>query len=608
MKKIFAFLGLFCILKSGLAQAQPVRVTSLSDEIDFIPAIELLIDSSGRLSIKDIMQSNDFRKLDRSMINFGSNPSYLWLKVTIDNQSASEDQYFFISKGVDSLWAYQVDDASGRILKSSFTGDHTPIQKREILSSFLATGFSFQPYRSATFYFRVKNVNYPLSVYPFRLMNHHRAMSFLKTQDLFQSLYIGVMVFLILFSLSLLVFFKEGIYIYYLLCVLFSMTMMLVYNGYYYLIFDSAPEFIRNKNFFGVPTTLIPMFYLFFAREFLAYGYDKNLVLKRLIYGLSALTVFVVLVFLVLKLNFYQYRYPIYFLIFCLCFLTFVLVFRSIRIKYKPASLFLFATVPVLSIGVLETFSELHHIPVQLMHTIYYSFTVFELFVLTLGLAYRFKIAQDEKKKLQLEVFEIELQVQETERKRIAQDLHDKLGGLLGAVKLNFSLLANIKELQSQEIASLKKILKMLDLASEEVRNIAHSLASSTLAKLGLVPMLLEMYRAAEQPKVIIQHNNFNVRLEPTKEMALYAIIQESINNALKHAEADEIAVIFNQNEERVTVMIEDDGKGFEIQNSPLHGKGLENIVFRVKEILNGHLLIESTEKRGTIITIRFKV
>ncbi len=608
MNRIIAFFGFICIITSGLVQAQPVRITSLPEEIDFIPGMGFMIDSSGRLSVREVMRSDGFRKLDRRMLNFGSNPSYLWLKVTIDNQSAFQDKYFFISKGVDSLWAYQVDDASGQILKSSFTGDHTPMQKREILSSYLASGFSFLPYRSTTFYFRIKNVNYPLSIYPFKLMSHYKAMSFLKTQDLFQSLYIGVMVFLILFSLSLLIFFREGIYIYYLLCVLFSMTMMLVYNGYYYLIFDSAPEFIRNKNFFGVPTTLIPMFYLFFAKEFLSYGYDKNLVLKRLIYGLSALTVFVVVVFIVLKLNFYQYRYFIYLLIFCLCFLTFVLVFRSIRIKYKPASLFLFATVPVLCIGVLETFSDLHHLPVQLMHTIYYSFTVFELFVLTLGLAFRFKIDQDEKKKLQMEVFAIELQVQETERKRIAQDLHDKLGGLLGAVKLNFSLLANTKELQIQEIASLKKILQMLDLASEEVRNIAHSLASSTLAKLGLVPMLLEMYRAAEQPKVVIQHNNFNARLDSIKEMALYAIIQESINNALKHADADEIAVIFNKTDERVTVMIEDDGKGFEIQNSPLQGKGLENIVFRVKEILHGELLIESTEKRGTIITVRFKI
>ncbi|WP_390890903.1 7TM diverse intracellular signaling domain-containing protein [Emticicia fluvialis] len=123
-------------------------------------------------------------------------------------------------------------------------------------------------------------------------------------------------------------------------------------------------------------------------------------VLKRLTIWLSSITVVVILLFLILHLSFYQYRYFTYLLIFCLCSLTFVLVFRSIKRKYKPAWLFLFATVPVLCISVLETFSDLHHIPVQLMHTIYYSATVFEMFVLTLGLALRFKIAQYEKKKL----------------------------------------------------------------------------------------------------------------------------------------------------------------------------------------------------------------
>ncbi|WP_310587384.1 histidine kinase [Emticicia sp. 21SJ11W-3] len=178
----------------------------------------------------------------------------------------------------------------------------------------------------------------------------------------------------------------------------------------------------------------------------------------------------------------------------------------------------------------------------------------------------------------------METQVQETESKRIAQDLHDKLGGLLGALKINLTLLLGNKQLQSQDTESLGTILKMLDLTSEEVRNISHSLASSTLIKLGLVPMLLEMYRDSDNPKVIIQNNNFTTRLSSKKEMALYAIIQESINNALKNAEASEIAVIFKQSHEKLTVMIEDDGNGFEVQNSPLNGKGLENIIFRVKE------------------------
>lgn len=607
IKKIIICFCLVTTVLTGFAQTKAVKITPLSDEVYIIPETEYLIDSLGGLSVKEAMLNTHFRKLSGTMINFGSNPSYLWLRFTVSNQSDSSRNFVLVTKGIDSLWTYQLD-TTARIIKSGFTGGHIPIQKREVTSPYLTFSFNLLPYQQSTLYIRVKNVSYPLSVYPFRVFSKYASMSFLKRSDLIQSLYIGIMLFLLLFSFALLIFFKEWIYFYYLLCVLFSMTMMLVYNDYYYLIFDQSPEFIRNKNFFGIPTTVVPMFYLFFAKEFLVYGYDKDGILRRLTIGMASLTVVVILLFVVFKLSFFTYRYYIYILIFLLCFLTFVLVYRSIKRHYRPAWIFLFATVPVLCIGVLETFSDLHHIPVQLMHTIYYGSTVFEMFVLTLGLALRFKIAQDEKKKLQGEVFAIETQVQETERKRIAQDLHDKLGGLLGALKVNLSMLSSNKQLKSQEAESLEKILQMLDLTSEEVRNISHSLASSTLTKLGLVPMLLEMYRDADNPKVIIQNNNFIGRLNQTKEMALYAIIQEGINNALKHAEPNEIAVIFKQSEDKLTVMIEDDGKGFEVQNSPSEGKGLENISFRVKEHLHGDLLIESSKNRGAIITIKFKI
>lgn len=600
---------LLVILRFQNLTAQKILTIKPHDEdIEVINNLSYYLDSTGQVSIYQILSSDLFRPLSKNTINFGRNQSYLWLKLRIINQSNSDRVFSLISKGVDSLQSYQVSEPTSQILKNSLTGSHISLNKREFMSPYLSFSFKLSPNQVNVIYVRAKNNNYPLSVYPFKLFTQDSAKFYIKRKDLLQSIYIGSMVFLLLFGSVLLSFFKEWLYFYYLLCVLFSMTMMLVYNDYYYLIFEQAPLIIRNKNFYGIPTSLLPLFYLFFAKEFLVFGYDVNGYLKRLIRVTSILTVCVLVIFLAFNISIYQYRIIFYVCIFALCTLTLVLLFRSIRRKYKPAWLFLFATVPVLLMGFWETLSDLHHTPVQEIHSYYYFFTIFEMYMLTLGLSLKFKIAQDEKKKLQAEVFAIETQVQENERQRIAQDIHDKIGGLLGALYINLSVLTKNKNLGTEEVSSIQKSLKMLDLTSEEVRGISHSLASNTLTKLGLVAMLIEMYEGSDSPKVSIQNNGFLSRLSPTKEMASYAIIQECINNARKHADAKNIYIVFKQIDEKLLIMIEDDGNGFDIRNLPKTGTGLENIGFRVKEHLQGDLSIDTDIGQGTTIMIKIKL
>lgn len=591
-----------------IAQTKTIVINPNDEEIELIGQTSYLLDSSGKISVQEVSKSTTFQRNTKKSINFGSNQSYLWLKFKLLNYSDSTRRFSLVSKGVDSLHCYQIIDSTHQIVKDYLTGSHISFNEREYPSPYLTFSIELLPKQVNTIYVRIRNVNYPLSVSPFKLYSQKAAKAYLKQNDLLQSIYIGSMLFLLMFGSALLLFFREWLYFYYLVCVFLSMSMMLVYNDYYYLIFDKVPEIIRSKNFYGIPTSLAPMFYLFFAKEFLIFGYDKNGYLKRLTRGISIITVLTITVFIVFSLNIYQYRNIFYVLIFALCSLTHILLFRSLNRKYKPAWFFLAATVPVLLMGFWETLSDFHHTPVQDIHRYYYASTMFEMYVLTLGLALKFKIAQDEKNQLQAEVFAIETQVQETERQRIAQDLHDKLGGLLGALTINLSVLTKNKQLQKQEVDSLNKSLEMLNLTSEEVRNISHSLASSTLTKLGLVAMLMEMYQNTDNPKVNVQNNGFLTRLESSKEMALYAIIQECINNARKHAYASEISICFKQNADKLTVMVEDDGKGFEITNSINKGNGLENISFRIKEHLRGELLIDSGIGRGTVVMIKTKV
>lgn len=603
MKFLKIIILFFCPLI--LFAQKSIEITSTQQRFAIVDFAEYLIDANGRFSIENIAVKK-FKAFNGSIINFGDNSAYLWLRFSILNNENSTQEFSFITKGVDSLWCYQMDGLNSKILKSTLTGSHYNFTKREYPNANLTFTFSLKPSQSSNIYLRIRNVNYPLSVYPALVMSNEQAKIFLKRSDLYQSIYIGIMLFLLLFGTALFLFFKEKLYFFYLLCVFFSMSMMLVYNDYYYLIFDKIPNIIRNKNFYGIPTTVVPMFYLFFAKEFLVFKYNYNKSIDTFTYIISFATVLVVLVFLTANISFYRYRYFIYLFIFGLCTLTIFLLYLSLSSKYKPAWVFLSATVPVLSIGILETLSEFHHIPVQLMHMIYYSSTVLEMFLLTLGLAYKFKISQDEKKKLQTEIFAIESQAQETERQRIAQDLHDKLGGLMATIKIN--LLTFIKANPIKEDNVLPRNIELLDMASEEVRNIAHALASSTLTKLGLVALLREIYQDSDNPRVIIQNTGFDTRLDNAREMAMYAIIQEAVKNAIKHGEAKEISISFKQNEDKLVVIIEDDGKGFDTNLTNIKGRGLANINFRVKEHLDGELSIESSRDNGVIILIKFVI
>ncbi|MFY7910863.1 MAG: sensor histidine kinase [Emticicia sp.] len=606
MKKIL-FVFLCFIMGAAQAQNTPVEINPTDHEVNFLSKTSFLLDPSGKITFSQIKRTS-FQQLPQKTVNFGDNQSYLWLKFSVVNNANQTRVFSLVSKGIDSLQSYQLAEPTAKILKTGLTGSHIPLHSREFSSPFLTFTFQLLPHQASSIYVRVRTLNYPLSVYPFRLFSQNTAKNFIKRHDLLHSVYIGSMVFLLLFGSALLFFFKERIYLFYLLCVLSSLTMMLVYNDYYYLIFERIPEIIRTKNFYAIPTSFASLFYLYFAREFLVYGYDKNATINRAISVATFGTVSVVVLFIVFGWNVYQFRFLFYFFIFVLCSLTIFLLYRSLRLNYKPAWLFLIATLPVLSMGFWETISDLHHTPVQEIHSYYYACTMFEMYMLTLGLSLKFKIAQDEKKKLQAEVFEIELQIQENERQRIAKDLHDKLGGILGALKINLSVLTRNDSLQADDTEALNKSLTMLDFTSEEVRNISHSLASSTLIKLGLVAMLIEMYRYSDAPKVRIQNNGFLARLDLIKEMALYAIIQECINNARKHADASEISVSFKQIEDKLTVIIEDDGKGFEVKNSSNAGKGLDNIDYRVKEHLDGQINIDTAIGQGTIIMIKLKV
>ncbi|PWV49863.1 signal transduction histidine kinase [Chitinophaga sp. S165] len=198
------------------------------------------------------------------------------------------------------------------------------------------------------------------------------------------------------------------------------------------------------------------------------------------------------------------------------------------------------------------------------------------------------------------------LEGQEKERTRLARDLHDGLGGLLSGIKLELSTVTPSQTTVHRQ-SLIQNTLQRLDGAMDELRRIARSMMPEILIKYGLGEATVEYCRGLKKTgtdNIICQVFNFQADMEHTRQVVLYRIMQELVNNAVKHAEASQILVLLQQTDHTLFLTVEDDGKGFDTTTgNKLKGAGLANIEARV-EFLGGKIDIQSEPGTGTAITI----
>ncbi|MES2829176.1 MAG: sensor histidine kinase [Bacteroidota bacterium] len=199
------------------------------------------------------------------------------------------------------------------------------------------------------------------------------------------------------------------------------------------------------------------------------------------------------------------------------------------------------------------------------------------------------------------------IDAEERERKRISGDLHDGLGQLLSAVKMNTEVLIEKFLSANPEANELgQKLLAMADESCVEVRSIAHQMTPNALLRSGLVSAVRDFVNQipADRIAVSLETEGLNERLESSIETVLYRVIQESVNNVVKHAKASRIDISLMADEKEINVTIEDNGVGFDMNNKELFdGIGLRNMKTRI-EYLRGSVDISSEPGNGTLVAI----
>lgn len=201
--------------------------------------------------------------------------------------------------------------------------------------------------------------------------------------------------------------------------------------------------------------------------------------------------------------------------------------------------------------------------------------------------------------KLQKERIFAEITIQEIERKRIANDLHDSLGPVLSAVKLNINSI-EITSAQDQQI--IDRTGKYLDEIIASMRQISYNLLPNTLERKGLVEAVHEFIAQVNNKHSI--DIEFMVlkdcSIPKEKEIHIFRIIQEIIQNTIKHAMAKHLQIGISEEDGNFLLLTKDDGKGFDVQKEKMHlnGLGLKSLESR-SELLNGVLSLESSPNGG---------
>jgi PAS domain S-box-containing protein len=212
-------------------------------------------------------------------------------------------------------------------------------------------------------------------------------------------------------------------------------------------------------------------------------------------------------------------------------------------------------------------------------------------------------------KKTQNIVLKAIIETEEKERIRFAKDIHDSIGQQLSAIKFYIGTSADAVEDPRQKSILLKANAALVDVQAD-MRNICFNIMPKSLEFFGLVKAVEELCSKNEllsQINISIKENNGFPKMSLQHEFALFRIIQEFINNALKHSKADKLWIEFKCKRKTAFVTLRDNGIGFDMATLQSHGMGLSNVRSRIRPY-NGEVEIISEPGKGTRYEISIPV
>jgi signal transduction histidine kinase len=273
-------------------------------------------------------------------------------------------------------------------------------------------------------------------------------------------------------------------------------------------------------------------------------------------------------------------------------------------------------------ISVLEEQNEIQQLRIKQKNTFNYILLGSAISLLTISLL-SFRSYKQKQKLQQQRINELETEKQltateavlkgeEQERTRLARDLHDGLGGMLSGIKYSFNTMKGTLIMTPENAQAFERSMDMLDSSIKEMRRVAHNMMPEALVKFGLDTALKDFCNDINQSGALkVNYQSIGLEnevIDQTTAITIYRIVQELLNNTMKHAAATNAIVQVSKTSGLLSVTVEDDGKGFDTSIlKQSKGIGWSNIQHRI-EFLKGKLDVNSQKEKGTSVHIELNV
>lgn len=613
MKTLWCFLTFLGTLHIMYAQEIPWKRGA--ESLDIADKIYVFEDTSNKLTIQQIISpayAKHFHLSNQSILHFGLTNSIYWLRFTLENKSNDplwlQLEHAFIPYAnlfvIDSNGTWKSYQSGYKVsLKDKLIKDHTQM--------FPLLGGKHQ------YYVRVIPYMHPI---PVKIWNSHRYQLISINQKIVYGIYLGILFFAIAVHLFLFITLRFSYYLMYCLLILSYINASVgVMEGYLIYLFPHVDLMYFYKI---IPVINMPIL-LIYCLSFL----DIKKVNPKLYKLTNVICLFLVIYLFglhylpTLPVLFINYLFAL-FIFSWACYIGFVAGREGNKLGYYYTFTF--------SIWFLLLFIEELNIqfgiPPHIFALTYVAIaTLVESFLLALLLAKRFQWnkQEDEKAKFELQknIYEIQekfdkesltaqLEVQNTTLQHIGEELHDNIGQMLSVARINLNVVEEAdRGADNREF--IRQANELIARSIQDLRALTKSLDGDFVEDFGLVESV------AQELQRIRHTRAFGTELRTAgdayplgfqREIVLYRIVQEVINNALKHSEAKQLTVDINYTPALFTLILSDDGKGFEYQNLPeaelnKSGAGLRNIQRRAS-LIGATCQLVSSPGNGTTTTI----
>ncbi|KGL61847.1 sensor histidine kinase [Polaribacter sp. Hel1_85] len=557
-----------------------------------------------------------FTYLNKAFVNQGIYNKRHWIKIPLfNNSNNTEFVYEFNQTNIDSLTLYLVKN---NIVTKAFKpkGLHFSQNNK---SSFLQNRYAYVydlniAKKDSLFLYVKANVNDD----SFKVVNvlwskekYTEREKDIKIRSTYLIVFLGFVFLIILLSLAMYFFTKQNLYVYY---IGFLTVVFLQILGVRYFI---SPLIIEKYLFFGNNfEEMLGLLVIFFVMHYT----DSFLSLKDYYPKVSKITkyaanfagaLFIAALFL------RQYEW----------FFGFSYIFSKVFLLIISVTLYVFAFKLALKKNLMGYYFLIAYGPLMIFmghfiltamkltnsyNPLEWEFVIFiEILVLTIAMAHRYYLMMKQNIDYQKAIIKEQerglqamIEAQENERGRIARELHDGVVQQIGSVILKSrNILSKMNLLHTKDS---QELLDSLENSNKDLRTISHQMMPRALKELGITSALNDLLENSLSYKNItftFEHFNIKERLPKKIEITIYRIVQELLNNIIKHSKATEVSLqLYNANNV-IILIVEDNGIGFTSENNK-KGIGLLNITSRL-DMVNGNVNFEPSPKSGTLVTIK---